>query len=458
MPVLGAFASMMGRLFSVAAVSAAVFVLSACNASNGPGLPATDGGASLQTMLSSGAGKIQHVVWIVQENRSFDDMFAGYPGADTVSTGKDSHGDKIPLQPISLKDAYEIDHSAHGMFLACNGTGKLPGTKCRMNGFDKEHIYGTHYYGQYAYVPHDESKPYFDMAHQFVLSDRTFASQLDESFVAHQYIIAAQAASTVDVPDLYWGCGGGRADSVSTISRDRSYGNSVVPCFKYRTLGDELDKAGLEWRFYTSKYTVPYGGFWSSYQAVKHIFYGPDWKKDIITPQSRFLKDVAGPNGHLASFTWITPTCPDSDHSDCGGGLGPSWVTSVVNAVGKSKFWNSTVVFVQWDDWGGLYDHVPPPFKDYDGLGFRVPLIIISPYSKKNYVSHVQYETASVLRYAEDLFGLGQLSAADTRAVSPAKDCLNFNQKPRKFVPIKAPKDAVFFLNQPVDPRIPDEQ
>ncbi len=133
-------------------------------------------------------------------------------------------------------------------------------------------------------------------------------------------------------------------------------------------------------------------------------------------------------------------------------------MTSLVNAVGESKFWDSTVVFVQWDDWGGCYDHVPPPHRGYDGLGFRVPLIVISPYAKKNYVSHVQYETASVLRFAEDLFGLGRLSDADARATSPAADCLDFKQRPRKFVPIKAPEGPEFFLSQPVDDRIPDEQ
>ena len=158
----------------------------------------------------------------------------------------------------------------------------------------------------------------------------------------------------------------------------------------------------------------------------------------------------------LANFTWITPICTNSDHVDCGGGYGPSWVASLVNAIGKSKFWNSTVVFVQWDDWGGLYDHVPPPFKDYDGLGFRVPLLVISPYAKHGHVSHVQYETAGVLRFAEDLFGLGRLAAADRRATSPAADCFDFSQKPRAFVPIKAPKGPGFFLRQPKDNRAPD--
>jgi phospholipase C len=197
-------------------------------------------------------------------------------------------------------------------------------------------------------------------------------------------------------------------------------------------------------------------GYWSGYQAVRHIFDGPDWKSDIITPQRRFLTDVKA--GDLASVTWITPTCPDSDHLLCGGGFGPSWVASVVNAIGESKFWDSTAIFVQWDDWGGMYDPVPPPFEDYDGLGFRVPLIVISPYAKQNYVSHVQYETASIMRFAEDAFGLPRLSAADARAASPADDCFDFTKRPRKFVPIHSPQNARFFLDQPIDPRIPDEQ
>ena len=407
-------------------------------------------------MSGSGAGKIKHVVYVVQENRSFDDMFQGYPGADTVSSGKNSDGQTIALQPISLKTEYDIDHGATAMFAACDGTGKLPGTKCRMDGFNEEQEQQGPVNGQYAYVPHSESKPYFDMANEFVLADRMFASQLDESFVAHQYIIAAQAKSSVNVPDISWGCEGGKTDSVPTLTHQRTYGNSQRPCFDYTTLGDELDQAGLRWRFYTSAYSIPTSGFWSSYQAVKHIFYGPDWAKNVRYPQSKFLTDIQ--RGSLADFTWITPTCQDSDHPLCGSGLGPSWVTSVVNAIGESKFWDSTVIFVQWDDWGGFYDHVPPPHEDYDGLGFRVPLMVIAPYAKQNYVSHVQYETASVLRYAEDLFGLGQLSGADARATSPAADCLDFNQKPRQFVPINAPYGRAFFLHQRVDPRIPDRQ
>jgi phospholipase C len=443
----------MGKRLAASLVLA--FTISACSASSNPTpqLFVRDN-AFLQSLDRSGVGKIRHIVYVIQENRSFNDMFEGYPGADTTPTGKDSSGKKVPLQPISLKTTYDMDHSAHAMFEDCNGTGTLPGTKCLMNGFNNEEIYGSPRDGQYAYVPHEESKPYWDMAHEFVLADHMFASQLDESFVAHQYIIAAQAASSVDVPFFYWGCGGGKSDMVQTIKKNRTYGGDQRPCFNYETLGDELDTAGLPWRFYTSGYRVPFGGLWSGYQAVRHIFHGPDWKKDVITQQSRFLTDVKA--GKLASFTWITPECSNSDHPGCGGGGGPSWVSSVVNAVGESKFWDSTVIFVQWDDWGGFYDPVPPPHKGYDGLGFRVGLIVISPYAKHDYVSHVQYETVSVLRFAEDTFGLAQLTGADARATSPAGDCLDFNQAPRKFVPIKAPLTAAFFLHQPPDPRIPD--
>jgi phospholipase C len=405
-------------------------------------------GAALRSLQATGAGKIKHIVYIVQENRSFDDLFQGYPGADTVNHGKNTKGQTIYLKPVPLSYQYVIDHSAYSMFAACNGRGRLPGTDCRMNGFDREPNSGGPRgvrYPEYVYVPHSDSKPYFDMAHEWVVADRMFQSHLDESFVSHQYVIAAQAASSVDLPSGNWGCGGG--STVGTITKARSYGAQQLACYDYQTLGDELDRAHLSWRFYASAYgsaSSGDGAYWSSYQAVKHIYDGPDWKK-VISPNWRFITDVRA--GHLANFTWITPVCDDSDHVNCPGGYGPSWVAALVNTVGKSKFWDSTAIFVQWDDWGGLFDHVPPPFEDYDGLGFRVPLLVISPYAKKNHVSHVQYETASVLRFAEDLFGLGQLAAADKRANSPAVDCFDFSKKPRPFIKIGAPLPPKFFMH-----------
>ena len=440
---------MIRRLWDGALFSALLCALAACAGRNAvqtlPAIPPTD---AFGTLSGTGVGTIKHVVYIVQENRSFDDLFQGYPGADTVSSGENEQGKVIRLRPVSLTKSYYIDHSAEAMFTACNGAGSLPGTKCRMNGFDRERVFDAPKNGEYVYVPHDESRPYFDMAGEWVLADRMFQSQIDESFVAHQYVIAAQAAWTVDLPTFEWGCHGGKNDTIGTITKERGTdGPTVRPCFDYRTLGDELDEANLSWRFYASAMgsrSSGGGALWSGYQAVRHIRNGPDWK-NVISPNWKFITDVRA--GKLANFTWITPVCSDSDHVNCPGGNGPSWVAALVNTVGQSKFWDSTAIFIQWDDWGGLYDHVPPPYKDYDGLGFRVPLIILSPYSKHDYVSHVQYETASVLRFAEDLYGLGRLAAADKRANNPAADCFDFSQQPRKFVKIHAPLPPKFFMH-----------
>ncbi len=435
-----------------------VLLLCACTMGS-QALPSMQRGSALRELAGTGAGKIEHVVYIVQENRSFDNLFQGYPGADTASTGKDSFGTIVSLKPVSLAKEYEIDHSAHAMFAACDGTGSVPGTDCRMDGFNREESSGgPSSFPQYVYVPHKESKPYFAMAHEWVVADKMFQSQLDESFVAHQYVIAAQAASSVDLPSGLWGCGGGNYDLIATIGALRGTGPSIKPCFDYATLGDELGKAKLTWRFYASAYgsrSSGYGAVWSGYQAIKHIRHGPGWK-NVISPNWKFITDVR--DGRLANFTWITPVCSDSDHVNCGGGYGPSWVAALVNTVGASKFWNSTAIFVQWDDWGGLYDHVRPPLEDNDGLGFRVPLLVISPYAKHDHVSHTQYETASVLRFAEDLFGLGRLAAADKRARSPAPDCFDFSQKPRRFVRIAAPLPPKFFMHQAYDERAPDDE
>jgi phospholipase C len=402
------------------------------------------------------AGKIKHVVIIIQENRSFDNLFQGYAGADTASSGLNSHGKTIRLKPVSLQKKFVVDHSAAAFFAACDGTGSIPGTNCRNDGFDREQTSAKFPHPQYVYVPHNESRPYFDMAKEFVLADNTFTSQLDASFVSHQYFIAAQAASSVNQPfGAYWGCDGGPSDLIQTLKQNRTLGPQEEACFDYSTLGDELDGARLPWRFYTGVISGD-GGLWSAYQAIRHIRYGNDWTTDVITPQKQFLSDVA--NGTLAAVTWITPTGQNSDHPNSGGKTGPSWVASLVNAVGESKFWDSSAIFVIWDDWGGSYDHVPPPYADYDGLGFRVPLIVISPYAKKHYVSHVQYESASILRFAEEQFGLASLAAADRRATSPAADCFAFDKPPRAFVPIVAPYSARFFLEQPADQTPPDDQ
>jgi phospholipase C len=435
----------------------------ACNAAAGsPSVP-----QSVQPPTAVGLdashGKIQRVVIIVQENRSFNNLFYGFPGARTATYGYDTNGSKIALEPVGLETRWDLDHSSYSFFAACNGTGDYPGTKCRMNGFNKEQWYCGHAQEPpcpnrlppYSYVPHSETKPYFFMGEHYVLADQMYASNFDaSSFVSHQYIIAGRADSAVNYPWNYWGCSGGGGDKVGTVTKQRRYGKNILLCWNDETLGDEMDNAGLSWAYYTSPIKSS-SGIWNAYQNIDHIYNGPDWSKDVITPQTAFFKDVK--NGSLRDLSWITPTCANSDHAGCDSTTGPAWVASLVNAVGESKYWDSTAIFIFWDDYGGWYDPEPPALVDYDGLGLRIPMLVVSAYAKRGFVDHTHFEHGSILKFVEDTFGLSRLAPSDTRANSP-DDAFDFAQSPRKFEVVPSAHDANFFLHQPLDPRPPDEE
>jgi len=385
--------------------------------------------------LSISNGKIQHVIFVIQENRSFDDLFQGYPGADTQSYGLDSSGQTIPLAPISLAAPYDIDHSSIAFFEAYDH-GKMDGFNKEYNGAPPSEYPNP----QYGYVPPAESQLYFEMAGQYVLADRMFTSHIDASYISHQYAIAAQANHAVDFPSGVWGCERRLPDLITTLTQHRKYGPQEPVCQNYQTLGDELDTAGLSWRMYAySKMSI-----WVAYRSIEHIFHGPDWKTDVIGHSSRVLKDIR--DGTLANVSWVTPTGANSDHGGSLSTTGPDWVASIVNTVGRSQYWNSTAIFVMWDEWGGWYDHVKPVYEDYDGLGFRVPLLMVSAYAKQGYVTHVQYEHGSVLRFIEDNWGLPQLAASDARANDPASDAFDFTQQPRKFKAFRTKLSADDFL------------
>ncbi|HEY1682078.1 MAG TPA: alkaline phosphatase family protein [Candidatus Tumulicola sp.] len=443
--------------------AALVLSFAACNGWSGASFPTSSAGGAqaiggLDDLRQPASGKIKHVVIIIQENRSVDDLFTGFPGADTRSYGYDSKNHKIRLQPVPLEAGYDIDHSLKSFLQACNGSGSMPGTDCRMNGFDKEALMCLTCKpdAQYGYVPHSETKPYFAMGEQYVFADRMFTSHIDaSSFTSHQYIIAGQSSSSDDFPSSLWGCGGGSTDTVPTLTMRRRQGTPVRPCFNNRTLGDELDAAGISWGYFTSALDAN-GQLWNAYQAIRHIRYGADWKRNVISPQTKFFKAID--DAELPAVSWVTPTCENSDHADCDSNHGPEWVASLVNAVGTSKYWNSTAIFVFWDEYGGWYDHVPPKMVDYDGLGIRVPLLVISPYAKKGYVSHVQYEHGSLLRFVEDQFGLPRLAASDERAKSPEKDCFDFSRPPRPFQTIPAALGRHDFEREPLDLRPTDTE
>ena len=191
----------------------------------------------------------------------------------------------------------------------------------------------------------------------------------------------------------------------------------------------------------------------ATYSPPKCSGQGADWKTDISAPSSNVLSDIQ--DNSLASVSWVTPSKQDSDHPKDHSDTGPSWVSSVVNAIGSSSYWNQTAIIVVWDDWGGFYDNAAPPQLDYRGLGIRTPCLIISPYAKSGYVDHTQYEYGSILRFIEEVYGLpaGSIGPTDegyTDARAHDLDnAFNFTQKPRRFVPIATPYSASYFRHEP---------
>jgi phospholipase C len=419
--------------------------------------------ATVGTARSNGApgprtspapGQIQHVVIIVQENRSFDNLFQGYPNANTASSGLNSKGQTIPLSAIPFEAKYDVGHSASSWLVAWD-KGKLDKFNLEsLNGPDKNKYPNP----QYGYVPTTETGPYWSMAQQYVLADNMFASDIDGSFVAHQYLIAGQSNGEVNYPAGLWGCTGGSGDTIHQLTAQRKITKTTVPvCQDYQTLADELDAKHLPWRAYSPSLGAPLPeSLWNGFAAINHIYNGRDWAADVISPQTNILTDI--PAGKLASVTWVTPDFLDSDHALSDSNTGPAWVANVVNAVGQSQFWNTSVIFVVWDDWGGWYDHAAPAQLDFDGLGFRVPMLCISPYAHKGKIAHSRFEFGSILRFVENNFGLGQLAKSDKRATPADAGCLNYAQKPRVFSPIQTVLKPGYFLTRKPSHRPPDDQ
>ena len=192
---------------------------------------------------------------------------------------------------------------------------------------------------------------------------------------------------------------------------------------------------------------------WYAPDAIQHIRYGADYA-NVSTPQTNIISDVQ--SGKLAQVSWVIPTAAASDHARSTDGTGPAWVASVVNAIGASPYWSDTAIFITWDDWGGWYDHVKPQqFNAYE-LGFRVPLIVVSPYARPAYVSHVQHEFGSILKFTESTFGLGTLGYTDARA-DDLSDCFDYAQQPIAFRTIQSTRSASYFRQLPADTRSPDD-
>lgn len=394
---------------------------------------------------------IQHVVILIQENRSFDNLFSGYPGADSATTGRNRAGAVVPLVQTSLAAPYDFLHN-YVDFRADWNHG-------RMNGFD----HGPFGPKAYQYANHTEVAPYWALARKFALADHTFQTAGSSSFISHLDLVAGSTAinatqSLIDDPSsLPWGCDAPPGTTTSLLDADGKLlvNGGPYPCLDFTTIRDRLDSASLSWKFYDPVFLERsgVGTLWNPYEAIKAVRYSYEWGNNIVTPETLIFQDLS--SGHLANVSWVIPDIANSDHPDNLSTTGPSWVASVVNAVGQSQYWKSTAIIVVWDDWGGLYDHVPPPQLDYEGLGCRVPMLVISPYARRGYVSHTRYEFGSILRFLEDNWSLQNLGTTDVRANSIA-DMFDLNQLPRPFERIAAPYSHAYFerekpSNKPVD-------
>jgi phospholipase C len=397
------------------------------------------------------AEHIKHVVVIIQENRSFESFFAGYPGANAPLSGygKDRDGKRfvVPLKKTTFAQSVNLQHTWSAAMTDWDGGA--------MDGFSASAKHGA--YVAYQYVNEKQVAPYWDIAQQYVLADEMFPTEFGPSYTAHLTVVAGTdnmnpTEAQADFPSgPQEGCDSPHDVQSTLVDQYRiiHFRIGPYPCFtEFRTMADTLDAANVSWRYYQSK--IINAGIWAPFESIAYVREGPDYFNDVRAPPNSVLADIK--HGDLAGVTWVTPIKEDSDHPGSGTDRGPSWVGTIVNEIGHSKFWASTAIVVVWDEWGGQYDNMPPPQRDFRGLGIRVPCLIISPYAKQNYVSHTMYEWGSILKFMEQVYGLPELGSAqdgytDARANSII-DSFNFNQTPRAFKTIPTRYHKFDFMSE----------
>lgn len=427
----------MRNLFAIGAL----IVIAACGG-RGPSSVVPNAAHSARIKPLSSAVPITHVVFIVQENRTVDNLFNGFPGANTQSYGY-AGNKKVNLTSRSLVTSWDIGH-AHSDWKAAYAGGA-------MNGFGNESCAGKCPSNMaYSYVAESYVKPYWTMAQQYTLADEALQTNQGPSFPAHQYLLSATSALGSCIngdcklefsENGSAGCDSSKGARTTLIDEYGNEKQSAFPCRNGTSLIEEALNSGLTARYYQN---AAGQGLWNGPDALKDLCpvtpcnTNPWFSANVITTPSQVITDVQ--NGTFANLTWVTPTTTASDHAGSTDGSGPSWVASVVNAIGESSYWNSTAIFVTWDDWGGFYDHVAPvATPTSDRYGFRVPVIIISPYSANGYVSHVvRHVYGSMAKFAEERLGLPSMGASDADTYADDfLDCFNFNQSPTPFVPIQ---------------------
>ncbi|MDP9342494.1 MAG: hypothetical protein M3Q23_10470 [Actinomycetota bacterium] len=386
---------------------------------------------------------IKHVVFIVKENRSFDNLFGRFPGANGTRMA-DDHGTMRPLTPgYDQRLPHDLPHDYAAALKAYDGG--------KMDGFNQSPAADQYAFTQM--VGPSQLPNYWHWAKRFVLGDAFFASVNGPSFPNHLFTIAAQSGGTHDNPEApastdrgdykTWGCDAPKSELVDVVDTEGKV-HKVSPCFDFQTEGDLLQKAGIPWAYYAAPPTpwadAPHSGYiWSAYAAIGHIRNDPtEWKQHVFGVD-QVVQDIDA--NRLPPVTWITPEFALSEHPEYNFCAGENWTTRVVDAIMQSPMWKDTAIFITWDDWGGFYDHVAPRSVDEFGFGFRVPLLVISPYAKPGWIDHQEGEFSSILRFIEDDWGLGQLTARDRAATNLSYD-FDFGQQPLAPDPLPLRQDC----------------
>jgi phospholipase C len=388
------------------------------------------------TGIPAGLEKIQHFVFIMQENRSFDSYFGTYPGADGIPTGisfVDPHDGTI-VTPYHDTNVVNLG-GPHGWDNAqadING-GKMDGFLAQAykginadgTPFAPSNVPGNNPKDVMGYHDSNEIPNYWNYAELYVLQERMFESVASYSLPAHLYMLAAQSGG-------YTG-----------------YKQPEPTTYNFPEITELLTSDRIDWKYYVTAGTTPDTEdghvvgtqsaeeqdpdkytYWNPLPAFPAVQDDPS-QHSRLQGTSQFYIDAH--NGNLPQVSWVIPSGAVSEHPPAGVRAGMAYVTGLVNSVMQGSDWNSTAIFISWDDWGGFYDHVSPPQIDQYGLGIRVPGLVISPYAKQNYIDHNTYSFESWLKIVEERFAVHPLTARDTNALD-VLDAFDFTQQPR--VPI----------------------
>lgn len=432
----------------------------------------------------------QHIVVIVQENRTPDNLFYALCSTQPCSIAhqsntydiqtsnwldKDVGGGVIQPTPAPLASQYGPAHTHHSFLQMCDFNSQTGA--CRMDGAGGIYCKNCPPNAEFEYVDNSRHAidPYLFLATQYGWANYMFQTNQGPSFPAHQFLFGATsapnrsddhagtfAAENLRIPgiragsEIINGCIAMSSAKVQLINAKgkENANNLIYPCFDHLTLGDLLGHTAQTWRYYTPG---P-GSLWSAPDAIKHICVpvhnactGRLWQRNVALNPLDILQDVS--NCNLRNVSWVIPSGQFSDHANLNTGVGPAWVASIVNAIGNSTcrngdnstYWNSTAIIITWDDWGGWYDHEPPIFLPYpEGgyqYGFRVPMLFVSAYTAKGYINNEQQDFGSVARFIEYNFGIpmGKLTFADARAKNNLAHFYDLSASPRAFQTVKAP-------------------